>query len=88
MNNLNTTLDTPVNQTPSMDGVPPMIGPRVSKTVLYAALLIAVTAGSGCQSVIQGVMGIPAIPVNRVPPEIMYQNEKDDLIDISLTRLR
>jgi protein involved in polysaccharide export with SLBB domain len=65
-----------------------MIGPRVSKTVLFAAMLIAVTAGSGCQSFIAGVMGIPAIPVNRVPPEILYENEKDDLIDISLTRLR
>lgn len=65
-----------------------MTGPKVSKSVLYAVMLIAVTAGSGCQSFITGIMGIPAIPVNRVPPEILYQNEKNDLIDISLTRLR
>lgn len=51
-------------------------------------IMFMACALSGCASLTSGIMGIPAIPANRVPPEVLNQINKNDLIDISLTRLR
>lgn len=65
-----------------------MLFKETQKQHLYAVVMFLACALPGCASFQAGVMGIPAIPAKRVPPEILNQNTKNDLIDISLTRLR
>jgi hypothetical protein len=57
--------------------------PRTTPALTFALACVLV---SGCSSF--GLMGVPAIPAHRVPPTLLNQNVKQDLIDISMTRLR
>jgi uncharacterized membrane protein YgcG len=51
------------------------------------ATIVLTTAGSGCNSFLGG-HNLSAIPVSRVPREILSGQLKDDFEDISLLRLR
>lgn len=61
---------------------------RRTSQVLQSLLLATVMASmSGCSTLVQCMVGIPAIPAHRVPPDFMGR-KRTDMQEITLSRLR